>query len=108
MTEAAYQAKLVKKITKRFPGCIITKGQSSKVQGIPDLRIDLPGVPFYAMLEVKIGEFAHRQPNQEYYIDMYRSWGVYADIIHPGNEEEVLNGLEQAYETYRTACYTKP
>lgn len=103
INENSYQAKLIKKLNARFPGCIITKGQSAKVQGIPDLRVDLPGVPFYAMLEAKKNSSAHHQPNQDYYIDTYNSWGVFAAFVYPENEEEVLNGLAQAYEAARTA-----
>lgn len=103
--ENSYQASLVKRIKKRWPHCIVTKGNSHQIQGIPDLRIDLPtnGVPFYAVLECKRSANEPRQPNQSYYIDTYRAWGAYSAIIYPENEKEVLDGLAQAYEAARAA-----
>ena len=39
MTEPEYQAKLIKKLKKIFPGCIVQKEDSGYLQGIPDLLI---------------------------------------------------------------------
>ena len=39
MTENKYQAKLIKKLEKMFPGCIIMKTDTAYRQGLPDLLI---------------------------------------------------------------------
>lgn len=107
VNENYYQAKLTQTLKKRFPGCIVTKGKASQMQGIPDLCVQMPGIPFYAMLECKRSSTDPHRPNQDYYIDMYKQWGVYASFVYPENEKEVLDGLAQAYEAARTACDSK-
>ena len=96
MTEAQYQARLIKRIEGIFVGCLVLKNDSRQLQGIPDLLL-LWG-RHWAMLEVKISEDASFQPNQYYYL----SWAgemSFAAVIHPGNEEEVLRGLQRAFAT---------
>lgn len=39
MLESQFQAKLIKELKKRFPGCIVMKSDSGYLQGIPDLLI---------------------------------------------------------------------
>ena len=67
MLESKFQAKLIKEIKERFPGCVVLKNDSSYLQGVPDLSI------FYkdrwAMLEVKQSARASHRPNQSYYVD---------------------------------------
>ena len=98
MTENKYQAKLIKKLEKMFPGSIIMKTDTGHRQGLPDLLILYKR--YWATLEVKIGEEAHIQPNQGYYIDMLNDMS-FAAIIHPQNEREVLSALQQAFEPPR-------
>lgn len=94
MRERDYQAKLVKKLEKKFPGCLILKNDSGYIQGIPDLSI------FYndrwAMLEVKADVMAPVQPNQEHYLKMLDDMS-FAALIHPDNEEAVLDALQSAF-----------
>lgn len=93
MLESKYQAYLIKKLKKRFPGCEVLKNDSSYMQGILDLSI------FYrdrwAMLEVKASEDAEIQPNQEYYVRLFNDMS-FAAFISPETEHEVLNALESA------------
>jgi hypothetical protein len=94
--ENAYQAGLIRRILKRFPGCFVEKSDSGLRQGIPDLNVLFPG-GFWAKLEVKADENAPHQPNQEYYIRMFSEM-CFAAFIYPENEEAVLSDLQQALE----------
>lgn len=98
MRERDYQAKLIKKLEKMFPGCLILKNDSSYLQGVPDLSI------FYgdkwAMLEVKVDVMAPTQPNQEHYIKRLDDMS-FATLIYPDNEEAVLDALQSAFRSGR-------
>lgn len=94
MRENEYQAKLVKKLYRLFPGCQILKNDSDYQQGIPDLLILFNDM--WAMLEVKESSGAAVQPNQEYFIDRFADMSFGA-FIYPENEDEVLNDLQQAF-----------
>lgn len=93
MKERDYQAALIKKLKKLFPGCMVLKNDEQYIQGIPDLTI------FYkdrwAMLEVKIDSRASVRPNQEYYVAQANGMS-FAAFINPENEEEVIRDLQQA------------
>lgn len=104
MLESAYQAKLIRKLEKLFPGCVILKNDSDYLQGVPDLLI-LYG-PKWAMLEVKISANARFQPNQEYYVEKLDSMG-FAAFIFPEIEEDVLRDLQYALEPRRSARVSK-
>ncbi len=93
-SEAAYQAKLIKKLESLFPGCYIRKNDPAETQGVPDILI-LFGSQ-WAQLEVKLSDTAHIQPNQSYYIDMFNEMS-YASFINPQNESEVLYELQRAF-----------
>ena len=90
MTEPEYQAKLIKKIKKIFPGCIVQKEDSGYLQGIPDLLILYNDK--WATLEVKIDENANHQPNQDYYVGLMNGMS-FSRFIFPENEDEVLAEL---------------
>lgn len=94
MREAQYQAGLIKRIERLLPGCLVLKNDSDYKQGIPDLLV-LWG-KHWAMLEVKAGEDAPYQPNQEYYLNWLAAMGFTA-VIFPENEEEVLRELQRAF-----------
>lgn len=94
MAESKYQAKLIRKLIRTFPGCLVLKNDSSYIQGIPDLLV-LYG-DRWAMLEVKDSASKPFQPNQEYYIEMLAQMS-FAAVIYPSNEEEVIRGLQRAF-----------
>lgn len=100
MLESRFQAELIKKLRKLFPGSLILKNDSSYLQGIPDLSI------FYgdrwAMLEVKRSAASEYEPNQLYYLGMLDSM-CFARRIDPSNEEEVLRALQSALKPRRNA-----
>jgi hypothetical protein len=94
MRESEFQSRLIKKLERLFPGCLVLKNDSSYIQGIPDLAV------FYgdcwAMLEVKASETADVRPNQSYYVDRLNAMS-FAAFIYPENERAVLSALRQAF-----------
>jgi hypothetical protein len=98
MTENKYQAKLIKKLERLFPGCVVLKNDSGYRQGMLDLII-LWGT-YWASLEVKPSESASAQPNQEYYVKQLDEMS-FAAFIYPENEKEVLSALQQAFRPPR-------
>lgn len=98
MLENKFQAKLIKDIKDRFPGCIVMKNDSSYIQGIPDLLILFKNR--WAALEVKKSPYASHRPNQDYYVDKMNEMS-YASFIYPENKEEVLDGMERSFKVKR-------
>lgn len=93
--ERAFQSSLIKEIKKMFEGCIVTKLDSSYIQGIPDLLILWNDK--WATLECKKHKHAVRQPNQNYYVNRMNEMS-FSRFIFPENKEEVLHDLEQAFK----------
>ena len=98
MLENKFQAKLIKDIKDRFPGCIVMKNDASYIQGIPDLLILFKNR--WAALEVKKSPDASHRPNQDYYVDKMNEMS-YASFIYPENKEEVLDGMERSFKVKR-------
>lgn len=101
MTENQYQGKLIKKLYKLFPGCVVIKNDPGYQQGILDLMV-LWG-PNWASLEVKASASSGSQPNQDHFVRQLDEMS-FAAFIYPENEAEVLNALQQAFESSRRAC----
>jgi hypothetical protein len=104
MTEGQYQAKLIKKLNARYPGCIILKNDPSWQQGIPDLLILYDRR--WAALEVKIDAKAKLRPNQSHYIETLEEMS-FASIIYPEIEDEVLRDLQFALGAPRRSRVSK-
>lgn len=96
MLEKDFQSKLIAELKCRFPGCIVMKNDSSYIQGIPDLLILYNNC--WASLECKKSSRAKRQPNQEYYVGRMNEMS-FSKFICPENKEEVLNELQQTFES---------
>jgi hypothetical protein len=92
--ETHYQNALIARIKDRLPGAFVTKNDPHEYQGIPDLLVLWRDK--WAMLEVKIEEFADQQPNQGYYVQLFDGMS-FAAFIYPENEEEVLSALQSAF-----------
>lgn len=99
-TEAAYQARLIKKLQVLFPSGFILKNDPNEYQGIPDILILLGNQ--WAMLELKLSPTSEVQPNQEYYVDMFNRMS-FASFICPETEEQVLHDLQSALWAGREA-----
>lgn len=93
--ENKYQAGLIKRLTARFPHCMILKNDSGYLQGVPDLIVLFESR--WAMLEVKASATASHQPNQDYYVDKLDYMG-FARFVYPENEAEVIRDLEDYFE----------
>lgn len=94
MLESKFQADLKKELEMIFPGCIVTKLDSSYIQGIPDLLVLWKDK--WAVLECKKDRKAKKQPNQEYYVGRMNNMS-FSKFIYPENKEEVLHELQQAF-----------
>ena len=94
--ERDFQAGLIKELKARFPGSIVTKLDSSHIQGIPDLLILYKDR--WATLECKENSKAAHRPNQDHYVDTMNEMS-FSRFIFPENKEEVLNDLQQAFES---------
>ena len=92
--ENQFQAKLIRELKTVFPGCVVLKNDANYLQGFPDLLILHNDK--WAALECKRASEAHRQPNQEYYVNMLSKMS-YASFISPENRNEVLNELQQTF-----------
>ena len=95
MKESKFQSNLKKELKNMFPGCIVTKLDSGDIQGIPDLLILYKNK--WATLENKRTAEAHRQPNQEYYVNKMNDMS-FSKFIYPENKEEVLTDLKKYLE----------
>ena len=96
MKENEYQGKLIKKIKEMFPGCEVLKNDPNYIQGIPDLTILYKDK--WATLECKRSANAKLRPNQSHYISKFDSMS-FSRLIYPENEKEVLDELQQSFES---------
>lgn len=96
--ERDFQKNLIKELKDRFVGAIVTKLDSSHIQGIPDLLI-LFGDK-WATLECKKSRGASCRPNQKYYVDRMNQMS-FSKIIFPENKGDVLNELEIYFQQSR-------
>ncbi|MCM1579600.1 MAG: hypothetical protein NC078_12470 [Ruminococcus sp.] len=93
--ERKFQAALIAELKKKFPGCIVMKTDSGYIQGLPDLLILYKSK--WAALECKRSEKAHRQPNQEYYVELMNEMS-FSRFVCPENKKEVLHELERTFK----------
>ena len=90
MLENKFQANIIKKLKKIFPGCMVLKNDPTYIQGIPDLLV-IHGDK-WASLECKKSANARHQPNQDYYVAKMNDMS-FSSFISPENEEEVIEQL---------------
>ena len=96
MKESKFQSDLKKELKQMFPGCIVTKLDSSDIQGIPDLLILYKNK--WATLENKRSKNATKRPNQEYYVEKMNDMS-FSRFIYPENKEVVLDELRKTFES---------
>ena len=94
--ERNFQAKLIKELKEKFVGCMVMKLDSSYIQGVPDLLVLYKDR--WATLECKKSSTSHRQPNQKHYVEKMDRMS-FSRFIEPENKEEVLNDLQQSFES---------
>ena len=100
--ESDFKAQLREDLADLFPGCYLFKQDANALPGVPDMLIIHEG--WWAMLETKrsLKERSNPRPNQEWYVDEFNRMS-FAAFIYPENYEEVLNGLQRSFESYRDA-----
>lgn len=106
MTEAAFQNKLIRRLKRMFPGCVVLKNDPHYIQGILDLTL-LTRDGFWACLEVKAERDSRRRPNQDYYVRVLDEMS-FAAYVYPDNVEEVLTALQETFASRRAACLPQP
>lgn len=84
-----------KELRAIFPGCIVTKLDSSDIQGIPDLLVLYKDK--WAALEVKKSATASHRPNQDYYVTKMNAMS-FSRFIYPENKEDVLDELRESFK----------
>lgn len=95
MLENKFQANLIKKLKKDYPGCFVLKNDPTYIQGIPDLLVLYKDK--WAALECKKSSKARHQPNQDYYVEQMNKMS-FSSFICPENEDEVLSELKHRFE----------
>lgn len=96
MLENKFKTNLIKEIEKRFPGSYVFHLDPTERQGVPDLLILYKNK--WAVLEGKKNKNASHRPNQDYYVKTMNEMS-YASFIYPENKEDVLNEIQQAFES---------
>ena len=96
MLENKFKTNLIKEIEKRFPGSYVFHLDPTERQGVPDLLILYKNK--WAALEGKKNKNAAHRPNQDYYVKTMNEMS-YASFIYPENKEDVLNEIQQAFES---------
>ena len=96
MLENKFKTNLIKEIEKRFPGSYVFHLDPTERQGIPDLLILYKNK--WAALEGKKNKNASHRPNQDYYVKTMNEMS-YESFIYPENKEDVLNEIQQAFES---------
>ena len=94
--ERDFQSSLIQELHELFPSCLVLKLDANYIQGIPDLLILWRDK--WAVLECKKSARAVHQPNQDYYISVMDEMS-FARFICPENREEVLCGLQSAFQS---------
>ena len=94
MLESKFQSDLKKELKEMFKGCIVTKLDSSYIQGIPDLLILYKDK--WAVLECKRSSKAKKQPNQPYYVELLNNMS-FSRFIFPENKNNVLDELKNYF-----------
>lgn len=100
--ESVFQQELKQEIENMFPGAIVAKMEA--FQGVPDLIV--LWYENWALLECKRSKNASKQPNQDYYVNMFRTWS-YSAFIYPENKQEVLDELQSAFRSKKPARVPK-
>lgn len=96
--ESKFQKDFIDEAKERYPGCIALKNDSSYIQGFPDWTLLYEDK--WAVLEMKKERGAHRQPNQEYYVDKLNRMS-FSRFVFPENRDEVFEDLDTFFKRKR-------
>jgi hypothetical protein len=98
--ESKFEHDLIRDIYHLFPEAIVLKNDANNIQGFPDRLILYKDK--WAAFEVKATWNSHRQPNQEYYVELLNGMS-FAWFVFPENKEAFLYELQQAFRHNRPA-----
>ena len=98
MLESQYQSKLISKLKEMFPNAVILKTDPTYIQGFPDWTLLYEDK--WAVLEMKKERGAHKQPNQEYYVDKLNRIS-FSRFVFPENRDEVFEDLDTFFKRKR-------
>jgi hypothetical protein len=104
VVETKFRIDLVHELEDLFDGCIILLGNSSYIQGIPDILILWRDR--WAALECKDRRTARKEPNQQYYVNKMNEMS-FAAFVYPENKDDVLNDLQHAFRPSRTSRFPR-
>jgi hypothetical protein len=104
VVESKFQHDLVLELRDMFPDCIILLGNSSYLQGVPDILILWRDR--WAALECKDRKTSRKEPNQKYYVEIMDRMSFSA-FIYPENREIVLNDLQHAFRRSRASRFPR-
>ena len=93
--ESKFQKDFIDEVKERYPGCIALKNDSSYIQGFPDSTLLYEDK--WAVLEMKKERGAHKQPNQEYYVNK-RDKMSFSRFVFPENRDEVFEDLDRFFK----------
>lgn len=96
--ESRFQKELIDEIKERYPGCIVLKNDPGYIQGFPDWTVLYEDK--WATLEVKKERGAHKQPNQDYYVDRLNKMS-FSRFVFPENKDEVLEKMDILFKRKR-------
>lgn len=91
--ESGFQDKLRDELKELFPGCFVLK--MDQFQGIPDLLVLYKNK--WALLENKKSAKAKKQPNQEYWVDIFNNMS-FSRFVFPENKDAVIKELKQFFK----------
>lgn len=97
MRESNFRTEFLKRVKDLRPNEIFVEfADPHRINGIPDVII------FYrdkhVRLETKKSSDASKRKHQNYYIDLFNSFGVYSAFLSPENEEEVFNAIRRYFK----------
>ena len=96
--ESRFQKELIDEIKERYPGYIALKNDPGYIQGFPDWTVLYEDK--WATLEVKKERGAHKQPNQDYYVDRLNKMS-FSRFVFPENKDEVLEEMDILFKRKR-------
>ena len=96
--ESKFQKELIDEIKERYPGCIALKNDPGYIQGFPDWTVLYEDK--WVTLEVKKERGAHKQPNQDYYVDRLNEM-PFSRFVFPENKDEVLEEMDILFKRKR-------
>ena len=96
--ESNFQKELIDEIKERYPGCIALKNDPGYIQGFPDWTVLYEDK--WVTLEVKKERGAHKQPNQDYYVDRLNEM-PFSRFVFPENKDEVLEEMDILFKRKR-------